>query len=64
MLIIAGLGQSRPEICGNRHIIGSCRDGHSAAPGLSPPGRRKFKAEISEGEIDGERVLLMKPQTS
>ena len=27
------------------------------------PWSRKFKAEISEGELAGEKVLLIKPQT-
>lgn len=31
-------------------------------PGFGP-WSKKFKAEISEGEIGGEKVLLMKPQT-
>lgn len=63
MLIIAGLGNPGSKYAANRHNIGFMaidvihrRHGFSAWS-------KKFKAEIAEGEIAGERVLLIKPQT-
>jgi len=63
MLIIAGLGNPGSKYSGNRHNIGFMAvDAIQRRPGFSP-WSKKFKAEISEGELAGEKVLLMKPQT-
>lgn len=63
MLIIAGLGNPGAKYAGNRHNIGfMALDAIQRRPGFSP-WSKKFKAEISEGELGGEKVLLMKPQT-
>jgi PTH1 family peptidyl-tRNA hydrolase len=63
MKIIAGLGNPGAQYAGNRHNIGFMAvDALQRLPSFSP-WARKFKAEISEGEIDGEKVLLMKPLT-
>ena len=63
MLIIAGLGNPGGKYAGNRHNIGFMAvDAIQRRPGFSP-WSKKFKAEISEGELAGEKVLLMKPQT-
>jgi len=63
MLIIAGLGNPGAKYAGNRHNIGFMAvDGIQRRPGFAP-WSKKFKAEISEGELAGEKVLLMKPQT-
>ena len=63
MQIIAGLGNPGTKYAGNRHNIGfMAADALQRRPGFGP-WSRKFKAEISEGEIAGEKVLLMKPQT-
>ncbi|KJF73784.1 aminoacyl-tRNA hydrolase [Agrobacterium arsenijevicii] len=63
MKIIAGLGNPGSQYAGNRHNIGFMAvDALQRLPSFSP-WARKFKAEISEGEIDGEKVLLMKPLT-
>lgn len=63
MLIIAGLGNPGPKYAGNRHNIGFMAvDAIQRRQGFSS-WSKKFKAEIAEGEIAGERVLLMKPQT-
>ncbi len=63
MLIIAGLGNPGTKHAGHRHNIGFMavdeivrRHGFSAW-------RKKFQSEISEGLLDGETVLVMKPQT-
>ncbi|CAD7038968.1 aminoacyl-tRNA hydrolase [Pseudorhizobium halotolerans] len=63
MKIIAGLGNPGPKYSGNRHNIGfMAADALQRLPGFAP-WSKKFKAEISEGELAGEKVLLMKPQT-
>ncbi|MDO1582330.1 aminoacyl-tRNA hydrolase [Rhizobium oryzicola] len=63
MLIIAGLGNPGTKYADNRHNIGFMAvDALQRLPGFSP-WSKKFKADISEGEIAGEKVLLMKPQT-
>ena len=63
MLIIAGLGNPGSKYAGNRHNIGFMAvDAIQRRPGFAP-WSKKFKAEISEGELGGEKVLLMKPQT-
>ncbi|MBW9076718.1 aminoacyl-tRNA hydrolase [Rhizobium pusense] len=63
MKIIAGLGNPGTQYAGNRHNIGFMAvDALQRLPSFAP-WSKKFKAEISEGEIAGEKVLLMKPQT-
>jgi PTH1 family peptidyl-tRNA hydrolase len=63
MLIIAGLGNPGARYAGNRHNIGFMAvDAIHRRHGFSP-WTKKFRAEISEGEIAGEKVLLVKPQT-
>ncbi|HEY9566585.1 MAG TPA: aminoacyl-tRNA hydrolase, partial [Thalassobaculum sp.] len=58
-----GLGNPGPKYAGNRHNIGFMAvDAIQRRSGFAP-WSKKFKAEISEGELAGEKVLLMKPQT-
>lgn len=63
MIIIAGLGNPGTQYAGNRHNIGFMAvDALQRLPSFAP-WSKKFKAEISEGEIAGEKVLLLKPLT-
>lgn len=63
MLLIAGLGNPGAQHAGNRHNIGfMAADAIARRHGFSP-WSRKFKGEIAEGRIAGEKVLLIKPQT-
>ena len=63
MLLIAGLGNPGAKYKFNRHNIGFLAvDAIHRRHGFSP-WTKKFKAEIAEGELDGEKVLLIKPQT-
>ena len=63
MIIIAGLGNPGSQYAGNRHNIGFMAvDALQRLPSFSP-WSRKFKSEISDGAIAGEKVLLMKPLT-
>ena len=63
MLIIAGLGNPGQKYAGNRHNIGFMAVDAIHRKHPFSPWSRKFKGEISEGELAGEKVLLAKPQT-
>lgn len=62
MLIFAGLGNPGPRYANNRHNVGfmaaeAIHRRHSFSPWSN-----KFKAEVAEGRLGGEKVLLVKPQ--
>jgi PTH1 family peptidyl-tRNA hydrolase len=63
MLVIAGLGNPGSQYAGNRHNIGFMAVDAIHRRHSFSPWSKKFKAMISEGEIAGEKVLLVKPQT-
>ncbi|MCV3738048.1 aminoacyl-tRNA hydrolase [Rhizobium sp. TRM96647] len=63
MLIIAGLGNPGPKYADNRHNIGFMAVDAIHRKNPFSPWSRKFKGEIAEGELAGEKVLLIKPQT-
>ena len=63
MLVIAGLGNPGRQYAGNRHNIGFMAVDAIHRRHSFSPWSKKFKAEIAEGEIAGEKVLLIKPQT-
>lgn len=63
MLIIAGLGNPGGKYASNRHNIGFMAADEIVRRHSFGPWRQKFNAEISEGTIDGEKVLVVKPQT-
>jgi PTH1 family peptidyl-tRNA hydrolase len=63
MLLLVGLGNPGAKYAGNRHNIGFMAvDAIARAHGFGP-WKKKFQTEIAEGQIDGVRALLMKPQT-
>ena len=63
MLIIAGLGNPGAKYADNRHNIGFMAVDAIQRRHSFSPWSKKFKGEISEGELGGEKVLLIKPQT-
>lgn len=63
MFIIAGLGNPGRQYQDNRHNIGFMAVDQIARAHSFGPWSKKFRAEISEGSIGAEKVLLMKPQT-
>jgi PTH1 family peptidyl-tRNA hydrolase len=63
MLIVAGLGNPGDQYRNNRHNIGFMAADEIARRHGFSPWRRKFKSDFAEGEIGGERILLLKPQT-
>lgn len=63
MLLIAGLGNPGAQYTRNRHNIGFMAVDEIHSRHRFSPWSKKFKALSSEGVIDGEKVLLLKPQT-
>lgn len=63
MRLVVGLGNPGPKYRDNRHNIGfMAADAIVRRHGLSAP-RSKFQADVSEGQIAGERVIVLKPMT-
>ena len=63
MLLLVGLGNPGPKYAGNRHNIGFMAvDAIARAHGFGP-WKKKFQGELAEGNIDGVRTLILKPQT-
>ncbi|MCH8465678.1 MAG: aminoacyl-tRNA hydrolase [Roseinatronobacter sp.] len=63
MKVFVGLGNPGAKYAANRHNIGfMALDAIASAHGFGP-WRAKFQAEISEGRLGAEKVILLKPQT-
>jgi PTH1 family peptidyl-tRNA hydrolase len=63
MRLFAGLGNPGPRYAVNRHNVGFLvLDAIHRRHGFAP-WRQRFQGETSEGQIGGERVLLLKPMT-
>lgn len=63
MLIIAGLGNPGAKYSGHRHNVGFMAADEIVRRHSFGPWKNKHKAEISDGTINGEKVLVVKPQT-
>jgi PTH1 family peptidyl-tRNA hydrolase len=63
MLLFVGLGNPGTKYQGNRHNIGFMVVDDIARRHGFAPWRRRFQGETSEGTLDGERVILLKPST-
>ncbi|MXZ51309.1 MAG: aminoacyl-tRNA hydrolase [Rhodobacteraceae bacterium] len=63
MLLIAGLGNPGSKYCMNRHNIGFMALDSLADSYMDNNWRKKFQGQIVEGKIEGETVLMIKPQT-
>jgi peptidyl-tRNA hydrolase, PTH1 family len=61
--LIAGLGNPGASRANNRHNIGFMAADEIARRHNFGPWRKKFNGELAEGQIDGRKVLLLKPQT-
>ena len=63
MLLLVGLGNPGEKYSNNRHNIGfMVADDIARHHGFSP-WRAKFQGLVSDGTVDGEKILLLKPQT-
>jgi peptidyl-tRNA hydrolase, PTH1 family len=63
MLLFVGLGNPGTKYAHNRHNIGFMAFGEIARRHGFAPWRRRFQGETTEGALDGERVVLLRPST-
>lgn len=63
MLLFVGLGNPGPEYIGNRHNIGFIALQALAKRHSIAPWRRRFQGVAVEGDLGGEKVLLLLPGT-
>lgn len=63
MWLFVGLGNPGPKYAGNRHNIGFMVIDAVASDHMFPSFKRKFQGVFSQGTIDGEKVVLLKPET-
>ena len=63
MRLFVGLGNPGTKYQGNRHNIGFMVVDEIARRHGFAPWPRRFQGEASEGTLDRERVILLKPQT-
>ena len=63
MWILVGLGNPGKEYQDNRHNIGFMAVDEIAREYGFPAFSKKFEGELTEGRIDGEKVVLVKPMT-
>ncbi|WP_265517023.1 aminoacyl-tRNA hydrolase [Nitratireductor luteus] len=63
MLLIAGLGNPGRQYENHRHNVGFMAADAIHRRHSFSPWSRKFSALVADGKLDGEKVLLIKPQT-
>jgi peptidyl-tRNA hydrolase, PTH1 family len=63
MQLLVGLGNPGPRFAGNRHNIGFMAVEAIARRHRIGPWRRRFRGVAAEGPIEGERVILLLPET-
>jgi PTH1 family peptidyl-tRNA hydrolase len=63
MLLFVGLGNPGAKYARNRHNIGFMAVDEISRRHRFSPWRRRFQGETSEGTLDGEKVILLKPTT-
>jgi peptidyl-tRNA hydrolase, PTH1 family len=63
VLLIAGLGNPGSQYAANRHNIGFMAADEIHRRHNFSPWTRKFQALIADGMVDGEKTVLIKPQT-
>ncbi len=63
MFLLAGLGNPGPRYAKNRHNIGYMAVDEIVRRHGFGPWRLRFQAQVSEGRIDGRKVLCLKPET-
>jgi len=63
MKLFVGLGNPGAKYAQNRHNIGFMAVDRIASDHGFAPWRGKFQGSVSEGKLDGEKVILLKPET-
>jgi PTH1 family peptidyl-tRNA hydrolase len=63
VFLLAGLGNPGPRYAGNRHNIGFMAVDAIVRRHRFSPWRRRFQGAACEGEIAGEKVLALLPET-
>lgn len=63
MQIFVGLGNPGAKYAANRHNIGFMALDSIASDHGFGPWKSKFQASVAEGRLDGDKVLLLKPET-
>jgi PTH1 family peptidyl-tRNA hydrolase len=63
MLLFVGLGNPGAKYARNRHNVGFMAADEIARRHGFAPWRRRFQGETSEGTLERERVILLKPTT-
>ncbi len=63
MIVLAGLGNPGDKYARNRHNIGFMAVDEIVRRHHLEPWRNKFKAEVCDGLIGSQKVLMLKPQT-
>ena len=63
MLILVGIGNPEPAYAKNRHNFGFMAIDAIARRWASGPERKRFSGLVREADVDGARLLLLKPQT-
>ena len=63
MRLFVGLGNPGTKYAHNRHNIGFMAVEEIARRHGFAPWRRRFQGQTSEGSIDGEKVVLLRPET-
>ncbi|MGC9419626.1 MAG: aminoacyl-tRNA hydrolase [Rhodovulum sp.] len=63
MRLFVGLGNPGAKYAGNRHNIGFMAVDRIAGDHGFAPWRAKFQGQVAEGRLDGEKVVLLKPET-
>ena len=63
MFLVVGLGNPGAEYKGNRHNTGFMATDEIVRRYNFGAWKSRFNAQVSEGVIDGEKVIVLQPQT-
>ncbi|OSQ46646.1 aminoacyl-tRNA hydrolase [Thalassospira alkalitolerans] len=63
MLLVVGLGNPGSGYAANRHNIGFMAADELVRRYSFGPWRKKYQGQLAEGELNGQKVLVLKPET-